>query len=152
MKARIKKTGEIVNLASYAPITLNMCDSWGNPIEMKPEEVELIQDKTNDFDWQSFRAEAAKDILCAMISSTQYWFSEPAFDSKVDRAIRFADKLIAKLKEKEHDEATEVVDFFSVHSKEEVAEMDKRIESKQKEYDAKRRDSMMKAKDFPMTD
>ena len=48
--------------------------------------------------------------------------------------------------------ANESVDFFSVHSREEVAEIDKRIERKQKEYDAKLRDRMMKAKDFPMTD
>lgn len=46
----------------------------------------------------------------------------------------------------------DTVDFFSVHSREEVAEIDKRIEKKQKEYDAKLRDKMMKAKDFPMTD
>ena len=44
------------------------------------------------------------------------------------------------------------IDFFSVYSEEEVAEIDKRIEMKQKEYDAKLRDKMMKAKDFPMTD
>ena len=29
MKARIKKTGEIINLASYARITLDTNDSWG---------------------------------------------------------------------------------------------------------------------------
>ncbi len=29
MKARIKKTGEIVNLADYAMITLDSHDSWG---------------------------------------------------------------------------------------------------------------------------
>jgi hypothetical protein len=46
----------------------------------------------------------------------------------------------------------QAVDFFSVHSREEVAEIDRRIEKKQKEYDAKLRDRMMKAKDFPMTD
>lgn len=46
----------------------------------------------------------------------------------------------------------ENVDFFSVHSRKEVAEIDKRIEKEQKEYDAKLRDKMMKAKDFPMTD
>ena len=46
----------------------------------------------------------------------------------------------------------EAVDFFSVHSREEVAEIDKRIERKQKEYDAELMDRMMKAKDFPMTD
>ena len=48
--------------------------------------------------------------------------------------------------------ANETVDFFSVYSKAEVAEIDKRIERKQKEYDAKLRDKMMKLKDFPMTD
>ena len=48
--------------------------------------------------------------------------------------------------------AIEAVDFFSVHSREEVEEIDKRIERKQKEYDVILRDRMMKAKDFPMTD
>ena len=48
--------------------------------------------------------------------------------------------------------ANESVDFFSVYSREDVLEIDKRIEKKQKEYDAKLRDIMMKAKDFPMTD
>lgn len=48
--------------------------------------------------------------------------------------------------------ANETIDFFSVHSREEVAEIDKRIEKSQKEYDVKLKDKMMKAKDFPMTD
>lgn len=48
--------------------------------------------------------------------------------------------------------AKETVDFFSVRSREEVAEIDKRIEESQRNYDAKLRDRMMKAKDFPMTD
>lgn len=61
--------------------------------------VELFEKE--DFDWQSFRAEAAKDILCAMISSTTYCFTESTIDSHTDRAIRFADNLISKLKEKE---------------------------------------------------
>lgn len=96
MKARIKKTGEIVNLASYATITLDMCDSWGNPIELKPEEIELIQDKTDDFDWQSFRSQAAKDILCAMISTVHELNS-----NEIDIALDITDYLISKLKEKE---------------------------------------------------
>lgn len=37
METRIKKTGEIVNLPSYTTITLEQCDSWGNPIEVKPD-------------------------------------------------------------------------------------------------------------------
>ena len=48
--------------------------------------------------------------------------------------------------------ANEPVDFFSVYSREDVTEIDKRIERKQKEYDAELMDKMMKAKDFPMTD
>lgn len=97
MKARIKKTGEIVNLASYATITLDVCDSYGNPIEMKPEEIELIQEKTDDFDWQSFRNQAAKDILCAIISQPNLGY----YGDEVENAVIFADKLISKLKEKE---------------------------------------------------
>ena len=48
--------------------------------------------------------------------------------------------------------ANKPVDFFSIHSREEVAEIDKRIEREQKKYDAELRDRMMKAEDFPMTD
>lgn len=59
MKARIRKTREIVNLAEYAKITLNMCDSYGNPIELKPEDVELIHDVEEDnsstTDWNQVR-------------------------------------------------------------------------------------------------
>ncbi len=46
----------------------------------------------------------------------------------------------------------ESVDFFSVYSREEVAEIDKRIVRKQREFIAKLRDKIMKAKDLPMTD
>lgn len=58
-----------------------------------------------------------------------------------------------KLIEKYRRESTndKVVDF-TPYSREEVAEIDKRIEEKQRKYDAELRDKMMKAKDFPMTD
>jgi hypothetical protein len=98
MKARIKKTGEIINIASYATITLDVCDSWGNPIEMKPEEIELIQDKTDDFDWQSFRTEAVKDILCAIIQSGYYGEDRIAHQSEL--AVGYANELVKQLKEK----------------------------------------------------
>ena len=44
------------------------------------------------------------------------------------------------------------VDFFSIHSKEEVAKIDRRIMAQQKEHDAKLMDAMRKVEDFPMTD
>ena len=46
----------------------------------------------------------------------------------------------------------DAVDFFSVYSREKVAEIDRRIMLQQKEHDAKLRDAMSKARDFPMTD
>jgi hypothetical protein len=59
MKARIKKTGEIVNISEYARIALDQCDSWGCTVEVKPEDVELIQEKTEDEHWQEVRERAA---------------------------------------------------------------------------------------------
>ena len=52
----------------------------------------------NNFDWQSFRAEAAKDIMCAMIGSSTYLFGEGTIEKHVNRAVMFADMLIEKLK------------------------------------------------------
>ena len=43
-------------------------------------------------------------------------------------------------------------DFNSVFSREQVEEIDKRIEESQRLYNAKLRDAMRKIKDFPMTD
>jgi hypothetical protein len=94
MKARIKKTGEIVNLASYAKITLESCDSWGNPIEVKPEEVELITDITEDEHWQDVRERAAIAAMQGLAASGE---------EKIlitERAMRYADELIKKLKRK----------------------------------------------------
>lgn len=104
MKARIKKTGEIVNLSPYATITLDVCDSWGNPIEMRPEEIELIQDKTNDFDWQTFRNQAAKDILCAAFPNIKLIDGDniqQLIKNAISNSIKVADELIKQLKEKE---------------------------------------------------
>lgn len=44
MKVLIKKTGEIVNASSYAKVALDMCDSYGTPIELTLDEIELMPD------------------------------------------------------------------------------------------------------------
>lgn len=51
-----------------------------------------------EFDWQSFRAEAAKDILCAMIQGG-YDYSRTKSQSEL--SVKYADELIKQLKEKE---------------------------------------------------
>lgn len=68
--------------------------------------VVMYEESTSDnFDWQSFRAEAAKDILCAMISNEgvadERNVDDFTKDNQVKDAVLYADKLIAKLKEKE---------------------------------------------------
>ena len=53
-----------------------------------------------DFDWQSFRAEAAKDILCAMLVDQRISESTP-YKDLVKMSLECTDELIKQLKEKE---------------------------------------------------
>jgi hypothetical protein len=98
MKARIKKTGEIVNIAEYAKITLEQCDPYGNPIELKPEEVELIQEQAEDEHWQDVRERAA---IVAM-QGVMYFFGSIDYNKETIAkvAVEQADALIKQLKEK----------------------------------------------------
>lgn len=65
----------------------------------KPEDLDFNipqeTEQSSSFDWQSFRAEAAKDILCAMINH----FGTSSID--MDDVVKWTDSLISKLKEKE---------------------------------------------------
>ena len=58
----------------------------------------INEESVNDFDLQSFRAEAAKDILCAMI---QGGYGEDRIIHQSELAVKYADELITQLKEKE---------------------------------------------------
>lgn len=51
-----------------------------------------------DFDWQSFRNQAVKDILCSMI---QGGYGQDRIEHQSKLAVRYADSLIKQLKEKE---------------------------------------------------
>lgn len=95
MKARIKKTGEVVNIASYATVTLDKCDSWGNPIELGFDEVEILQNPKNNIDWEQRRYEIAKEIFASM-----YDFSLKV-DAIAKHAVFAAEELIVELKKKE---------------------------------------------------
>lgn len=99
MKARIKKTGEIVNLADYAVITLDSHDSWGNPIEMKPEEVELIQEPNEDEHWQDVRERAAIAALQGLSANSGLVYDNT--EEKINiaaRAVIYANELVKQLK------------------------------------------------------
>ena len=95
MKARIKKTGELVNIASYAKITLESCDSWGNPIEVSPEDVELINDTPSQDHWQDLRERAAIAAMQGLLTESGDAYLESVIAKE---AIIYADALVKKLK------------------------------------------------------
>ncbi len=98
MKARIKKTGEIINIASYAKVTLDLCDSYGNPMELGFDEVEILQEPTSDIDWEQRRYEIAKDMMAAFLSNYSDNIHSGNPDEQAKWAVVFADALIAELK------------------------------------------------------
>jgi len=107
MKARIKGTNTIVECIDTGTLINENkgieCRHSNGAIEVIPGDC-LIE-LENDFDWQSFRALAAKDILCAIINRESSFTrnGEVVVSHKdfIEMAIEDADVLIAKLKEKE---------------------------------------------------
>lgn len=96
MKAKIKATGEIVKLAEYAKITLDMCDSYGNPIELKPEDVELISDKEDNFpntDWNQVRVQASIGAMQVLLDKNNY----DTYKDIATQAVGYADALVKEL-------------------------------------------------------
>ena len=94
MKVRIKKTGEVVNIADYAKVTLDRCDSYGNPVELGFDEVEILQEPTSDIDWEHRRYEIAKNVLSGVVANE----IPGHYEQLAKIAILYADALIAELK------------------------------------------------------
>ena len=103
MKARNNKTGEIVTnfkwsgewgTASYINSEGLLCISNTNDGEWTM--IEESDDKT--FDWETFRSETAKSVMCALIARDQYF--ENNTDETIARlSITLTDELIRQLKE-----------------------------------------------------
>ena len=100
MNARIKKTGEILQIASYAKITMDACDSWGNPLKFNPEEVELITEVTEDEHWQDVRERAAIAAMQAILGNTRNQVTSEMLNVMPKNAVIIADKLVEQLKKK----------------------------------------------------
>lgn len=117
MKARIKKTGELINIAEYARVALDKCDSYGTPIEMSFEDVEILQDKSDDIDWEHRRHDMAKDFTATLLGRLNYdpftanvccccSDGEPVkpYSNIARIAVSVADALIAELKKTKDEE------------------------------------------------
>lgn len=109
MKARIKDTGELINIANYSRVILDKCDSYGSPIELGFDEVEIIQEKSDNIDWEQRRYEIAKSAIQGILSDegeVGYACSEATYKENekhtVPAVARFAvacaDALINELK------------------------------------------------------
>lgn len=101
MKVRNTKTGEVVTnfgiskeygTASYIDSTNAL--RFSTPLD---GEWEII-DESDPIDWSSFRREAAKDILCALLQDSRTSYSQP-YGWFCQRAIKLADILIEQLKQ-----------------------------------------------------
>lgn len=99
MKARHKKTGREIAI-------LGISKEWGTVTfiaegllhqeNLASGEWEII-DESEPTDWSSFRREAAKDILGAVIAKKN---SMCSYAEVVKEAIKFADELIKQIQEK----------------------------------------------------
>jgi hypothetical protein len=94
MKVKIRKTGEIVNVAEGATLELEMCDSYGDPICMAPEDIELIQEQTEDEHWQDVRERAAIAAMQGMLIGD----TAPHDVALSISAVELADALVEELK------------------------------------------------------
>jgi len=101
MKARNNKTGEIVTNFAFSKEfgTVSYIDSKGDLRFAAPMDREwtIFGEDGAGFDWESFKAKAAKDVLCAMIAGDKL-HCDLAYETAVSTAINYADELIRQLK------------------------------------------------------
>lgn len=129
MKARIKKTGEIIEVLGISKEygTAQYVDSTGTLRirGFEDNEIEIIKETesaTIFIDWEQRRYELVKEAMGAILSAPEYrnkalypsgelktprW---EEFDDIANRSIMYADTLISKLKEKEDDELSSIVE------------------------------------------
>lgn len=98
MKARIKETGEIINIAEYARVALDKCDSYGTPIEMSFEDVEILQEKSDDIDWEQRRFDVAKELMKGFATNSHNQCVDASIETIAKWSVGGADALIAELK------------------------------------------------------
>lgn len=98
MKARIKATGEIVNIAEYAKVELDLCDSYGSPLEYGFDEVEILQDKSDEIDWELRRYEIAKDLMKGFASNSHNQCVDASCEMLAQWSVGGANVLINELK------------------------------------------------------
>lgn len=113
MKARVKATGEIFEIASYATIPMECCDSYGNPLSFSFDEVEILSEGNDlkesevpDY-WTRLEHQAAIGTMQGMLNNSLLIASllkvnkshEGIVAEVTGIAIRYAHALVEKMKE-----------------------------------------------------
>lgn len=97
MKAIVKNTGEVIEVNQVCPEQWAEIarDTIGRRVFQRDA---LILDEPTD--WASFRREAAKDFMCALIMTdkTRGSFAQVTCGDNAGTAIMYADELIRQLK------------------------------------------------------
>lgn len=101
MKAKIIKTGEIVQIVSnkFEMGCVTVLHENNKFSDIHSFEVEMIDDwEKKEIDWEQRRYEIAKDVLAGLVSAHQSGLTDAVYDSL--EAIEYADELIKQLKSK----------------------------------------------------
>lgn len=114
MKVRLKSTNEVLNVADYNMVTLDKCDSYGNPIQVPIEDVDNVYDNDghpigipklqscgilsveNNIDWEQVRIQAAIAAMQNLCGCERYWSYPEKVIAKY--SVKQADALIEELK------------------------------------------------------
>lgn len=107
MKARVKATGEVFEIASYATIPMECCDSFGEPlcfclddVEILSEENDLKESKNPDY-WTRLEhraAIAAMQGLMTILPNIGGLKGRTPRDEIVDIATSTSHALVEKMK------------------------------------------------------
>lgn len=114
MKA-ILKNGETIKIADYCRLTLDHCDSYGNPIEVDWNEVErIVGDNglplgfpnplpsgvlmTSSVDWEQIRIHAAIAAMQGFASNPHNRCVDASTATLAEWSVSAADALIEELK------------------------------------------------------
>lgn len=112
MKVKLKKTKEIINIAEYDKIQLDVCDSYGTPIEVDYNDIEQfyddngfplntpikfnsILDTENNNYWNNIKINASIAIMQGLIANSTY---DNTAKQYAKLSVDFADALIEELK------------------------------------------------------
>lgn len=100
MKVRIKKTGEVLEVAEYAKVAMDVCDSYGNPLEYGLDEIEIIGERRifrsySVVDWQQVTNQAAIGAMQVMLAKQDV---QLFVEDIAEFSVKYARALVEELK------------------------------------------------------